>query len=88
VGIHSVDGTFQIKDASGASKSFVIYNRYGFALPSPQTVTSADITPGQTMDVMVTLPGTSSSWYPQITYKSLRNGAVYTNGTVYARLNF
>jgi len=88
VGIHSVDGTFQIKDASGASKSFVIYNRDGFALPSAQTVTSADITPGQTMDVMVTLPGTSSSWYPQITYKSLRNGAVYTNGTVYARLNF
>ena len=88
VGIHSVDGTFQVKDASGNSQSFVIYNRDGFALPSPQTVTSADISPGETMDVLVTLPSTSSAWYPQITYKSLRNGAVYTNGTVYARLNF
>jgi FtsP/CotA-like multicopper oxidase with cupredoxin domain len=88
VGIHSVDGTFQIRDASGNAESFVIYNRDGFALPSPQTVTGADISPGQTMDVMVTLPGTSGSWYPQITYKSLRNGAVYTNGTVYARVNF
>ncbi len=88
VGIHSVNGTFQIKDASGNAQSFVIYNRDGFALPSPQTVTSLEVNPGRTVDIMATLPSTSSSWYPQITYKSLRDATAYTNGTVYTRLNF
>jgi FtsP/CotA-like multicopper oxidase with cupredoxin domain len=88
VGVHSVNATFAIKDASGASKSFTVYNKDGFKLASPQTVTSLDVTPGQTADVMVTLPSASSSWYPQVTYKNLRNGGGYTNGTVYTRLNF
>jgi len=88
VGIHSVNGTFEIRDAGGASKSFTVYNKDGFKLASPQTVTKLDISPGQTADVMVTLPSTSGTWYPRVTYKNLRNGGGYTNGTVYSRLNF
>jgi hypothetical protein len=34
----------------------------------------------------VTLPSTAGNWYPQVTYKSLRNGSSY--GTVYSRVNF
>jgi FtsP/CotA-like multicopper oxidase with cupredoxin domain len=88
VGIHSVNGTFEIKDAAGSSKSFTVHNKDGFKLPSPQTVTKLDISPGQTADVMVSLPSTTGSWYPRVTYKNLRNGGAYTNGTVYTRLNF
>jgi FtsP/CotA-like multicopper oxidase with cupredoxin domain len=88
IGIHSVNGTFEIKDAGGASKSFTVYNKDGFKLASPLTVTKLDVSPGQTADVMVTLPSTTGSWYPRVTYKNLRNGGSYTNGTVYTRLNF
>jgi len=88
VGVHSVNSTFEIRDAGGASKSFTVYNKDGFKLASPQTVTRLDISPGQTADVMVTLPSTSGTWYPRVTYKNLRNGGTYSNGTVYTRLNF
>jgi hypothetical protein len=88
IGIHSVNGTFEIKDAGGASKSFTVYNKDGFKLASPLTVTKLDVSPGQTADVMVTLPSTTGSWYPRVTYKNLRNGSSFTNGTVYTRLNF
>jgi FtsP/CotA-like multicopper oxidase with cupredoxin domain len=86
IGMHSVNSTFEIKDAGGAAKSFTVHNKDGFKLPSAQTVTQLNITPGQTADVMVTLPNTTGSWYPQVTYKSLRNGASYA--TVYSRVNF
>jgi FtsP/CotA-like multicopper oxidase with cupredoxin domain len=86
MGVQSVNSTFEIKNASGSSQSFTVHNKDGFKLPSTQTVTKLDLSPGQTADVMVTLPATSSSWYPQVTYKSVRNGSSY--GTVYARLNF
>jgi len=88
VGVHSVNATFEIRDAGGASKSFTIYNKDGFKLASPQSATKLDISPGQTADVMVTLPSTTGTWYPRVTYKNLRNGGGYTNGTVYTRLNF
>jgi len=88
IGVHSVNATFEIRDAGGSSKSFTVYNKDGFKLASPQTVTRLDISPGQTADVMVTLPSTTGTWYPRVTYKNLRNGGGYTNGTVYTRLNF
>jgi FtsP/CotA-like multicopper oxidase with cupredoxin domain len=87
-GVMSVNTSFEIKDASGKSQSFTQYNSDGHKLPSPQTLTKLDLTPGQTADVMVTLPSTSGSWYPQVTFKNLRNGGVYANGTTYTRLNF
>jgi FtsP/CotA-like multicopper oxidase with cupredoxin domain len=86
IGMQSVNSSFEIKDANGSSQSFTVHNKDGFKLPSTQTVTKLDLSPGQTADVMVTLSGTSSSWYPQVTYKSVRNGSAY--GTVYVRLNF
>jgi len=88
IGVHSVNATFEIRDAGGASKSFTVYNKDGFKLASPQTVSKLDISPGQTADVMVTLPTSSGSWYPRVTYKNLRNGGSYSGGTTYARLNF
>ena len=87
-GIQSVNTSFEIKNASGTSQSFTVHNKDGYKLPSTQTLTRLDLSPGQTADVMVTLPSTSGSWYPQVTFKSLRNGAAYANGTTYTRLNF
>lgn len=88
VGTLSVNGTFSIKNSSGGSQSFTIYNTDGFKLASPKTASSVDITPGANVDIMVTLPSTSSTWYPQVTYKNLRTGGGYTNGTVYSALKF
>lgn len=88
MGIQSVNSTFEIKNASGSSQSFTVHNRDGAKLPSTQTLTKLELTPGQTADIMVTLPASSSSWYPQVTFKNLRNGGAYANGTVYTRLNF
>lgn len=86
IGMHSVNSTFEIKNASGSSQSFTVHNKDGFKLPAPITTKKLDLSPGQTADLMVTLPSTSGSWYPQVTYKNLRNGASYA--TVYSRLNF
>jgi FtsP/CotA-like multicopper oxidase with cupredoxin domain len=88
IGIHSVNLRFQVKDASGAAKTFTVYNVDGFKLPSPKNQTSLDISPGSTADVMVTLPSASGTWYPQVTYTNTRNGGTYTNGTVYTKLVF
>lgn len=88
LGLHSVNGTFTVKDGSGNAKSFTVYTQDGRELSTPQTVTSLDVTPGQRFDVIFTTPATTGTWYPQITYKNLRNGAVYTNGTVYGRVTF
>jgi FtsP/CotA-like multicopper oxidase with cupredoxin domain len=88
IGLHSVNGTFAVKDAAGNAKSFTVYTHDGRELPTPETKTSLDISPGQTFDVIFTTPGTAGTWYPQVTYKDLRNGAAYTNGTVYGRVTF
>jgi FtsP/CotA-like multicopper oxidase with cupredoxin domain len=88
IGIHSVNSTFEVKSSTGQAKSFVVYNADGFALPTPQTVTSVSISPGQTRDVVLTLPTSSGTWYPQVTYRDLRNDAPYPGGVVYTRLNF
>lgn len=87
-GLHSVNGTFAVKDGSGNAKSFTVYTQDGRALTSPQTVTSLDIAPGQRFDIIFTTPSTAGTWYPQIAYKDLRNGTVYTNGTAYGRVTF
>lgn len=88
IGIHSVNGTFSVKDGSGNAKSFTVYTQDGRELSTPVTVTSLDITPGQRYDILFTTPSTAGTWYPQIAYKGLRGGAVYTNGTVYGKVTF
>ena len=88
MGIQSVNTTFAIKDAGGSTKSFTVHNKDGYKLPSTQTVSSIDLSPGQTADIMVTLPTSTGSWYPQFTFKNLRNGGGYSNGVTYTRLNF
>jgi FtsP/CotA-like multicopper oxidase with cupredoxin domain len=88
MGVQSVNTTFELKDANGNVQSFTQHNFDGYKLPSPKTLTALDLSPGQTADVMVTLPSTSGTWYPQVTFKNLRNGGSYTNGTVYTKLAF
>lgn len=88
IGMHSVNGTFAVKDGSGNAKSFTVYTQDGRELSTPQTVTSLDVTPGQRFDIVFTTPSTAGTWYPQVTYKNLRNGTAYTNGTVYGRVTF
>jgi len=88
VGLPSVNATFSIKNASGGAQSFTVYNVDGFKLSSAQSKSSLVLSPGSTADVMVTLPSTSSTWYPQVTFNSVRNGIAYANGTVYSVLKF
>jgi hypothetical protein len=88
IGIHSVNSTFQIRNASGARQSFTLHNIDGFALTNPRSVTSLEVSPGQTKDIMVTLPNSSGTWYPEVSYRDLRNSNVYNNGTVYTQLDF
>lgn len=87
-GLHSLNALFEIKDSSGKSQSFTIHNEDGRPLTTPKSVTSVEVAPGHLVDVMVTLPSSSGSWYPQVTYRTLRRNVPYNNGTVYARLNF
>jgi len=88
MGIQSVNTTFEIRTASGSRVSFTQHNFDGYKLPSPRTLNSLDLSPGQTSDIMVTLPTSSGTWYPQFTFKNLRNGASYSNGVAYTQLNF
>ena len=88
IGIHSVNSQFRIRTAGGSNQSFTVHNVDGFALPNPQTVSSVEVSPGQTKDIMVNLPSGSGSLYPQVTYRNLRNNGAYGNGTVYTRLDY
>lgn len=88
MGIQSVNTTFEIRDAGGSRMSFTQHNFDGYKLPSPRTLTSLNLSPGQTSDIMVTLPTGTGSWYPQFTFKNLRNGGTYSNGVTYTQLNF
>lgn len=87
-GIQSINTTFEIKDGNGVAQTFVLHNRDGFKLPSAQTVNRVELSPGQTADLTVTLPAASATWYPQATFKDLRSGAMYKNGTAYTKLTF
>ena len=86
IGIHSVNGTFAVKDGSGVAKSFTVYTEDGRELPSAQTVTSLDISPGQRYDIIFSTPSTTGTWYPQMTYKNLRDGTAYA--TAYGKVTF
>jgi FtsP/CotA-like multicopper oxidase with cupredoxin domain len=88
IGMHSVNATFAIKDANGNAKPFTVYVQDGRELAAAETVTSLNISPGQRFDIVFTTPSTSGTWYPQVSYKDLRNGKIYTNGTVYGRVTF
>ncbi len=88
VGIHSTNARFELRDSNGSRQSFTWHNTDGFALPSPRSVTSIDVSPGQTKDVMITLPNSSGTWYPEVSYRDLRNNSTYSNGTVYMQLDF
>ena len=86
VGIHSVNGTFSIKDASGNAQPFTIYTQDARSLPTPQTVTTLEMTPGQRFDIMFTTPSTTGTWYPQMLYKNIRDGGAYQ--TTYGKVTF
>jgi len=88
MGVQSVNTTFSIKNSGGSAVSFVQHNQDGFKLPSTKTLTQLNLSPGQTADIMVTLPGSTGTYYPQVSFKNLRNGGSYSNGTVYTRLTF
>ena len=88
IGIHSVNSTFRVRNSGGNNQAFTVHNVDGFALPTPKTVTSVEVSPGQTKDIMITLPSGSGSLYPQVTYSNLRNNGNYSNGTVYTRLDY
>lgn len=86
IGMHSVNATFQIKDAGGSAKPFSVHVQDGRRLPSVQTVSSLDISPGAHYDILFTLPSSTGTWYPQVTYKKMRDNAVYA--TVYGKITY
>jgi FtsP/CotA-like multicopper oxidase with cupredoxin domain len=86
IGMHSVNATFSIKDAAGNAKPFTMYTQDGRKLASPETMTSVDVNPGRRFDIIFTMPSTSNTWYPQVTYKTLRDDSVYA--TAYGRVTF
>lgn len=86
IGMHSTNASFSIKDADGNARSFTVYVQDGRELATPETVTSVDISPGQRYDIIFTTPSTGGSWYPQVTYKKLRDNSSYA--TVYGRVSF
>lgn len=86
IGMHSTNSTFQIKDGAGNVKPFTLYIRDGRALPTAKVLNSLDISPGQRADLIVSLPTTAGTWYPQVTYKTLRDNAPYA--AVYGKITF
>ena len=86
MGLHSVNATFRILDGSNNPQSFVLHNRDGFALNTPQVVSEIEISPGQTKDIMITLPNSAGVLYPEVTYRHLGDDSPYS--TVYSTLTF
>lgn len=86
IGIHSVNAEFSIRNAAGnVLQDFEIHNADGHALPNVLTVNTVKVSPGQTKDIIFTVPS-SGVWYPQVTYTGLRKNFSYQNGTVYTKL--
>lgn len=86
IGAQAVSSTFRIKNGA-TDIPFTVYIEDGRALLTPEQVTSLDINPGQRYDILLTTPFAPGAWYPQITYKSLReNGPDYE--TVYGEILF
>jgi len=87
IGLHSVNGTFSIRDGAGAAKPFTVYVEDGRQYATAETVTSLNVGPGQRFDVIFTTPSTTgASWYPQFEYKKLRDGSPYA--TVFGSVTF
>ena len=86
VGLLSVNGTFSVKDSAGNAKPFTVYVEDARSLPTPQTLTSLDVSPGQRYDIIFTTPSTSGALYPQVAYKNLWDGSVYS--TTYGKVTF
>lgn len=85
IGLHSVNGTFNIKDAAGNTVPFTVWAEDGRQVTA-SSVTSLDISPGQRYDVIAATPATTGIWYPQFTYKKLRDNAAYA--TAYSKVTF
>jgi len=87
IGLHSVNGTFSIRDGAGNAKPFTVYVEDGRQYPAAENVTRLDVGPGQRFDIIFTTPSaTGASWYPQFEYQKLRDGSPYA--TVFGRVDF
>ncbi|NOZ53594.1 MAG: multicopper oxidase domain-containing protein [Gammaproteobacteria bacterium] len=86
MGLHSTNATFQILNTEGTTQDFVLHNMDGFALNTPKTLTQIEVSPGQTKDIMITLPVNPGTLYPEVTYRRLRDDSSYS--TVYSILTF
>lgn len=86
IGIHAVGGSFSIRDGNGVAQPFTVYVEDGRQWPAPGTKTQLDIGSGQRFDIVFTAPSSTGAWYPQMTYKSLRDGKAYA--TAYAKVTF
>ncbi len=76
MGIHSSNATFSILSANNTKVPFTVYNKDGFALITPKTVTSVELSPGQTKDVMISLSA-AGTYFPQVMFGDLRNNVAY-----------
>jgi FtsP/CotA-like multicopper oxidase with cupredoxin domain len=86
IGLHSVSGTFSIRTSTGTAQPFTVHVQDGRQYPTPETMTSLDISPGQRYDIIFTTPGSAGTWYPQMQFKRLRDGSAYA--TTYGRVQF
>ena len=86
MGLHSVNATFQVLDSNDNPREFVLHNMDGFKLNTPRSVTEISISPGQTRDIMISLPVTPGSLFPQVTYRRLLDDSAYS--TVFTELIF
>jgi FtsP/CotA-like multicopper oxidase with cupredoxin domain len=87
MGIHSTNATFSILSGiNNQPVSFTVYNKDGFALKTPKVVTSVELSPGQTKDIMLTVSG-AATYNPQVMFTGLRDSTkpyneTYPNSTV------
>lgn len=86
MGLQSVNATFRILDLSNNPQTFQLHNMDGFKLNTPRNETEIEISPGQTRDIMITLPAAGGVFYPEITYRRLLDDSPYS--TVYSTLVF
>ena len=93
IGLHSVKGTFSIRDNFGKEQQFTVHVQDGREYPTAEPVTSLDIGPAQRFDIIFTPPAPGSgTWYPQFEYQKLRDaspgGARVPYATVFGQLTF
>ena len=86
MGMQSVNATFRALNGAGVAQTFTLHNLDGYAMPTPVNITEIEISPGQTKDLMLTLPATPGVLYPEVTYRRLRDDAAYA--TVYTTLTY